>query len=175
LIDWVSHGGAFVGIHAATDTLKTFVPYVSMIGGAFKTHGPQVTVDAINQDPVHAATKMLPSTWTVFDEIYQMKNFERSNVHGLLSLDRLMLNDPDIKAKKATPGDYPVAWAKMQGKGRVFYTSLGHREDLWDSTWGDSGKRQNSPEQAKLFQQHVSAGILWALGLAPGSAEPQKK
>lgn len=171
-IDWIASGKGFVGIHAATDTLKTFSPYVSMIGGAFRTHGPQVTVECINQDPAHAACAGLPKRWTVFDEIYQLKDFKRSAVHGLITLDRLMLNNEDVKAQKSTAGDYPIAWSRMQGKGRVFYTSLGHREDMWDPTWGDAASRKNSPEIAKQFQQHVLNGILWALGLAPGSATP---
>jgi uncharacterized protein len=173
-VDWVASGKAFIGVHAATDTLKTFAPYVAMIGGAFKTHGPQVTVECINQDSAHAACKHLPGRWTVYDEIYQLKDFERANVHGLLSLEQLMLTQKDKDAKKQTPGDYPIAWSRMHGKGRVFYTSLGHREDMWDPTYAENG-RLNSPEIAKQFQQHVLGGILWALGLAPGSATPQKK
>src|SRR5688500_14296518 len=66
-IDWIASGKAFIGVHAATDTFKTFPSYVSMIGGAFRTHGPQVTVECINQDPAHAACAGLPSRWTVFD------------------------------------------------------------------------------------------------------------
>jgi uncharacterized protein len=169
-IDWIAAGHGFVGIHAATDTFhKTgqfegFPPYVEMIGGAFKTHGAQVSVDCLNQDSAHAACKHLPKTWTVFDEIYQFKNFERAKVHGLLTLDK----HPNDKS----PGDYPVAWSKMQGKGRVFYTSLGHREDVWDPEFKDKEGRKNAPEIAKQYQQHVLGGILWALGLAPGSAAP---
>jgi uncharacterized protein len=174
-VDWVASGKGFVGVHAATDTLKTFAPYVSMIGGAFRTHGPQVTVECIIQDSAHVACKHLPSRWTVYDEIYQLKDFERANVHGLVSLDKLMLTQKDKDAKKATPGDYPIAWSKMHGKGRVFYTSLGHREDMWDPAYKDKdGSRMNSPEVAKQFQQHLLGGILWALNLAPGSAKPQK-
>lgn len=175
LVDWVASGKGFIGVHAATDTLKTFPPYVSMIGGAFRTHGPQVTVEAINQDPAHAACKHLPARWTVFDEIYQLKDFSRAKVHGLISLDSLMLNDREKNEKKGTPGDYPVAWSRLHGKGRVFYTSLGHREDMWDPAYTDKDGRRNSPEVAKQFQQHVLSGILWALGLAPGSAAPQTK
>lgn len=167
-VDWVASGKGFVGVHAATDTLKTFAPYVRMIGGAFRTHGPQVTVECINQDPGHAACAPLPKRWTVFDEIYQLKDFERKNVHGLVSLDRLMLTAEDIAQQKATPGDYPVAWTRLHGKGRVFYTSLGHREDMWDPAYGDAASRKNPPEVARQFQQHVLNGILWALGLAPG-------
>ena len=140
-VNWVASGKAFIGVHAATDTLKTFSPYVAMIGGAFRTHGPQVTVECLNQDPAHAACAGLPKRWTVFDEIYQLKDFDRSKVHGLLTLDTLLLTDPDRKAGKSTPGDYPIAWSSLHGKGRVFYTSLGHREDIWEPSHGDAASR----------------------------------
>lgn len=167
-VDWVASGKAFIGIHAAADTFEPtgdfpgFAPYVAMLGGAFKTHGAQVSVDCINQDKSHTACAHLPTKWTVFDEIYQFKSFERAKVHGLLTLDK----HPNDK----TPGDYPVSWSKMHGKGRVFYTSLGHREDVWDPTYTEKDGRKNSPEIAKQYQEHVLGGILWALGLAPGSA-----
>jgi type 1 glutamine amidotransferase len=173
-IEWVASGKGFIGVHAATDTLKSYAPYVAMIGGAFRTHGPQVTVECITQDSAHAACRHLPGRWTVYDEIYQLKDFDRSKVHSLISLRELMLTQKDKDAKKATPGDYPIAWSSMHGKGRVFYTSLGHREDMWDPAYSDSNGRMNSPEIAKQFQQHVLGGILWALGLAPGSATPGK-
>eukprot|EP01031_Cornospumella_fuschlensis_P011629 gene11629-14202_t len=85
------------------------------------------------------------------------------------------LTADDIKAKKATPGDYPVAWGKKFGSGKVFYTSLGHREDVWDPTVTEKGQRANDGSVAKAFQQHVLGGILWSLGLAAGDATPQAK
>lgn len=164
-IDWIAAGHGFIGVHAATDTFHSFPPFVAMIGGEFLKHGPQVSVDCLNQDCDHAATKHLPASWTVFDEIYQFKNFERPKVHGLLTLDQ----HPNDK----TPGDYPVSWCKRFGTGRVFYTSLGHREDLWDPEALVNNARNNSTDNTALYRQHVLGGILWALGLAPGSAEPQ--
>ena len=164
-VDWVAAGGAFIGVHAAADTFKTFMPYVGMIGAAFKTHGPQVPVECINHDPANAACASLPKVWKVYDEIYQMKNFERANVHSLLSLENLMKSADEIKAKQGTPGDYPVAWTKLHGKGRVFYTSLGHREDMWDPAYTDKNGRMNSPEVARQYQAHLRGGIMWALGL----------
>jgi type 1 glutamine amidotransferase len=164
LLDWIGSGKAFIGVHAASDTFHGFPPFIAMLGGEFETHGAQVSVDCRNQDSAHIACAPLPKTWTVFDEIYQFKNFERAKVHGLLTLDR--------HPNDGTPGDYPVAWSKMFGKGRVFYTSLGHREDVWDPAYADKNERKNSAENAKLFQQHLLGGILWALGLAPGSGKP---
>jgi type 1 glutamine amidotransferase len=171
-VDWIASGKAFIGVHAAADTfhnagrVPNFPPYVAMLGGAFKTHGPQVTVECLNTDPKHAACTSLPAKWTVFDEIYQFKEFDRARVHGLVSLEKLQVdNDPN----KQVPGDWPVAWARNHGKGRVFYTSLGHREDVWDPAHdGRKGGRKNSPEVAKQFQAHLTGGILWALGLAKG-------
>jgi type 1 glutamine amidotransferase len=160
-LDWIRSGKGFVGVHAATDTFRghrPFHPYVQMIGGEFKTHGPQVGVEIINQDPKHIACKHLPNPWKVFDEIYILEGFERASVHGLLTLDK----HPNEK----TPGDYPIAWCKLYGKGRVFYTSLGHREDVWDPNWRDEkGQRANPPEVAVAFQRHLLGGIKWALGL----------
>jgi len=162
-LDWIKSGKGFVGMHSATDTFHGFAGYIEMIGGEFKTHGPQVKVDAINQDQECPACTHLPGNWEVFDEIYQFKNFDRTKVHGLLTLDK----HPNDK----TPGDYPISWCKEYGKGRVFYTSLGHREDVWDPNWPD---RKNPREVAEAYQKHILAGIKWALGLEKMDAKPQK-
>lgn len=157
-LDWIKAGHGFVGMHAATDTFPGFQPFTEMIGGHFLRHGAQVEVDIINQDQECGACKHLGKTWTVFDEIYILRDFKRESVHGLLTLDK----HPNDK----TPGDYPIAWRKDYGKGRVFYTSLGHREDVWDPAWTEkNGSRKNSPEVAQQYQQHILGGIRWALGL----------
>jgi type 1 glutamine amidotransferase len=152
-LNWIKSGGAFIGMHAATDTFHDtngIDPYIEMLGGEFKHHDAQVEVECLNQDPKHPATHMIGKSFGVKDEIYQMKNFFRDRVHGLLTLDK--------HPNTGQPGDYPIAWCKMYGKGRVFYTSLGHREDVWENP---------------VYQQHILGGIKWALGLAPGNATPQ--
>jgi len=111
----------------------------------------------LNRDPQHAAVKHLPASWTVFDEIYQLKNYEKSKVRELLVLDRLILNADDIKAKKATPGDYPVAWGKKFGSGKVFYTSLGHREDVWDPTVTERVSAPTTAAWRRRFSSMCSA------------------
>jgi uncharacterized protein len=163
-LNWIKSGKGFVGMHAATDTFPGFPGYTDMIGAHFKHHDAQVKVDIINQDQECPICKHLPANWEVFDEIYQLKDFDRTKVHGLLTLDKHPNNN--------TPGDYPIAWCKEYGKGRVFYTSLGHREDVWDPTWPD---RKNSKEVAEAYQQHILNGIKWALGLEKMNAKPQKK
>lgn len=166
-LDWIKSGKGFVGMHSATDTLHGpdgCPGYNEMIGAIFKTHDKQVKVEAINEDLECPACKHLPGSWGVFDEIYQFKNFDRSKVHGLLTLDK--------HPNDGTPGDYPISWCKDYGKGRVFYTSLGHREDVWDPKWAKD--RKNPPEVAEAYQKHILEGIKWALGLEKWNAKPQK-
>ena len=167
-LDWIKSGKGFVGMHSASDTFHHFQPFIEMLGGEFKTHDKdQVQVEAINQDQDCPACRHLGATWKVFDEIYLFKNFERTNVHGLLGLDK----HPNNK----TPGDYPISWCKEYGKGRVFYTSLGHREDVWDANTPPGFERKNPKEVALAYQQHILNGIKWAIGLEQWDAKPQKK
>ena len=100
------------------------------------------------------------------DEIYIIKSFDREKVHPLLTLDR--------EPNKKTPGDFPIAWSKEFGKGRVFYTSLGHREDVWDDDTPPGFKRLNSPEVALAYQKHILGGIKWALGLEESAAKKKR-
>ncbi|MBN9692169.1 MAG: DUF1080 domain-containing protein [Verrucomicrobia bacterium] len=149
-LKWLAEGHAFIGMHSCSDTFHGFPAFIEMLGGEFLTHDAQVGIRAINQDPKHPATQDLGPTYDIYDEIYIFKNFNRSKVNGLLGLDA----HPNHKF----PGDFPVAWAKQVGSGRIFYTSLGHREDVWTSA---------------PFQKHILGGIEWALGLKSGSAKPQ--
>lgn len=164
-LDWIKSGKGFVGMHAAADTLPGYPGYTEMMGGHFLRHAPaQLEVQPINQDPQCPACAHLGKDWKVFDEIYQIKDFNPANVHGLLTLDK----KPDVT--DPSPGIYPIAWCKEYGKGRVFYTSLGHREDVWDPNWPD---RKNSKEVAEAYQQHILNGIKWAVGLENWDAKPQ--
>jgi type 1 glutamine amidotransferase len=166
-LDWIKSGKAFMGMHSATDTFRGHKPldsYVEMIGAEFKAHNAQAEVDCLNEDPKHPACRDLEATFHLKDEIYLMNGFERSKVHGLLTLDK----HPNDK----TPGDYPIAWCKMYGQGRVFYTSLGHREDVWTPDTPASFKRENSKEVSEAYQKHILGGIKWALGLEKGDANP---
>jgi type 1 glutamine amidotransferase len=163
-LEWLKSGKAFVGMHSCSDTYHGYPEYLKMLGGEFLTHHEQVLISPPNQDPGHPANVHLGANYTVYDEIYLFKNFDRAGVHGLLWLDR--------HPNKGYPGDFPVSWCKNYGQGRVFYTSLGHREDVWDADPGMRDRR-NSPEVSKAYQQHILGGIKWALGLVPGDGKPQ--
>jgi len=165
LLDWIKAGHAFIGIHAASDTFHRWPGYIEMLGGEFDHHGQQLSVDCLNQDPQHPATAQLPKTWTIAqEEVYQFKNYNPTNVHELLILDKR-------PQAPFTPGHYAMAWSKSYGTGRVFYTSLGHREDLID-TDPDLPNRRNDVEAAKLYQKHILGGVEWALGLKMGAPTP---
>jgi type 1 glutamine amidotransferase len=166
IVDWVKDGHAFIGMHSASDTFHGFRPFVEMLGGEFASHGAQVSVECINEDKKHPACSHVSQNWTVYDEIYIFKSFDREKVHGLLTLDR--------EPNKKTPGDFPVAWSKDFGKGRVFYTSLGHREDVWDDDTPPNFKRQNSTEVAQAYQKHILGGIKWALRLEESGTKRKK-
>lgn len=154
-MQWIKDGGAFIGMHSATDTFHGYRPFIDMIGGEFLSHGAQVVVNCVNNDPQHPSTKHLGASWDIQgkkEEIYLFKSYQQKAVRSLLSLDK--------HPNDGTPGHYPISWCKMYGKGKVFYTSLGHNEYVWEM-----------PE----FQQHLVGGIRWATGLEKGSAEPQVK
>jgi len=157
LVDWIKAGHAFIGIHSASDTFHKWPEYAQMLGGEFKGHGAQVGVECLNQDPKNPANAHLGKSWTIAqEEIYEFKNYDPANLHDLLILDKHPQN------KEA--GHFPVTWCKPFGSGKIFYTSLGHREDIID-TDPDLKDRKNPIETSKAYQQHVLGGIEWALGL----------
>jgi type 1 glutamine amidotransferase len=151
-INWVRDGGAFVAMHSGSDTFHGFWPYIQMLGGEFQTHGAQERVECIVKDPTHPATKHFGPTYNIGgtnEEIYIIKNYDTANVHELLYLDK----HPNTKQ----PGHYAISWCKQFGKGKVFYTALGHNEFVW--TRDD-------------YQKHILGGIKWTLGLERGDGKP---
>jgi type 1 glutamine amidotransferase len=103
--------------------------------------------------------KVFPKEFTIEDEIYQIKEFSRDRVRVLMTLDA---NKLDLANKNVhrTDRDFAVAWARNYGKGRVYYNTLGHRQETWDR-----------PD----FRKSITQGIQWALGLLPGDATPRPK
>jgi len=169
-IKWIEAGHSFMAMHSGSDTFHGFPGYLDMLQGEFAGHNAQVPVDLVVADQDHPATKGLPNPWNLnLEEMYHIKHQDRSKVRSLVYLR----HDPN---KTEELGFFPVAWVREAGKGRVFYTSLGHREDLWsdDPAMKD---RKNTVEMAKQYQQHILGGIKWALGLADGSvqANPEAK
>lgn len=153
LNDWLKQEGhAFIGFHSATDTFNNYKPYFDFVGGTFDGHpwGAGETVTIKIHDPEFPAMKPLGSELVVKDEIYQYKNYRPENVRVLMSLDM-------SKCKTKRPYMVPVSWVKEHGKGRLFYTNLGHNEGTWTNP---------------TFLEHAHQGIRWALRLEEGNATP---
>jgi uncharacterized protein len=151
----IKKGKAFIGMHSASDTFHIKDAgdfYINMLGGEFQGHGAQVGVECLVRDMKHPATRDLGESYCLEqEEIYLITSYDPTKVHELLVLDR----HPN---KKTEAGHFAVAWCKKYGQGNVFYTSLGHRENVWES---------------ERYQKHIRGGIKWALGLEPGDATPQ--
>jgi hypothetical protein len=150
-------GKGFVAAHVALTALMSWPEFGEMLGGQFQDH-PYGTVvgSVINEDPGFPATKHLPAMFNLTDEFYQVKNYSREKSHVLLRLDTSKLPPNQNLINK--DGDFPLAWAKMYGKGRVFYGSFAHDAKSWDN-----------PD---VYHMYFEA-IRWALGMTDGDVTPR--
>jgi len=145
LVDWVRAGGAFAGVHSATDTLHEFPAYGEMIGGIFDGHPWNQKVGVMVEDGAHPATAHFDERFEITDEIYQFRSFRRHPLRVLLSLEP---SSVDMTKGKREDGDYALAWSRDWGEGRMFYSALGPREEVW---------------RDERFQQLRLNGIDWAV------------
>jgi uncharacterized protein len=158
LLEAVSKGKGFVALHPASDSFhfkpstpgrdETFVahgnkvdPYIAMLGGEFVRHGPQQVAKSIVVDPKFPGCEALNGSFKLLEEWYTSKDFA-PDMHVILALDTKGMQGIDYQR-----APFPSTWARLQGQGRVFYTALGHREDVWINP---------------LFQNLLLGGIGWA-------------
>jgi type 1 glutamine amidotransferase len=168
LLDAVGGGLGFVGVHAASDTFHTqpdpkdgsnrYIahgdksdPYLRMLGGEFITHGstPRLeTANIIVNDPKFPGLEGVPSPFSFEDEWYSLKDFQ-TDMHVILTLDtKGMIGKPYQRPP------YPMTWARLEGKGKVFYTAIGDRPENWSNA---------------LFLNLLAGGIRWVMGDAVAS------
>jgi hypothetical protein len=165
----IADGKGFVGLHSATDTFHSpgsevpktpgryrndgdnADPYIKMIGAEFVMHDTQQPAHQIVIDPKFPGMAAVPADFGPLEEWYTLKDFA-PNLHVLLVQDTAGMKGEDY----ARP-PYPSTWARMDGQGRVFYTSMGHREDVW-----------NNP----VFQSVLTGGLNWALGRVDADVTP---
>lgn len=163
LLDAIHAGLGFVGVHAASDTFHTqpdpkdgsnrYIahgdqsdPYLRMLGGEFITHGstPRLqTTNIIVDDPKFPGLEGVASPFSFTDEWYSLKDFQ-TDMHVILTLDT-----KGMKGKPYERPPYPMTWARLEGKGRVFFTAIGDRPENWSS---------------QLFLNLLGGGIRWAIG-----------
>ena len=158
LLAFVRDGKGFGGAHSATDTLYSWPEYGDLIGAYFDGHpwAQEVRVDV--EDPEHPATRRMGNSFRVADEIYQFRDLSRDDVRVLMTLDErtVDLTRPDVRG---TDGEFPLAWCRPYGGGRVFYTALGHTNETW-----------NDP----LFQDMLEGALLWLTGEVTADATPRR-
>jgi len=180
LVEYVRSGKGLIGAHCATLTFYDYPEFGEMLGGYYlRSLIPTNLIGDANpgtlkvEDPRHPATKMLGASWQIGEEFYEFGNapwdasrpnenisqvgrlhipmaFSRDRVHVLLSLDTEHMDTTKLTLIKKG-GDYPQAWERTFGRGRVFYTTLGHRDDIWGTD--------------QMFRAHINGGIRWALGI----------
>ena len=148
LVDFVRSGKGFVGIHSATDTFYDWPEYGVLVGAYFDGHPWHQLVTLRVEDRTHPATSALPATFALNDEIYQFRSWSRAGVHVLVSLDAASV-DVTAPGVNRTDRDFALSWTRSEGRGRMFYTALGHEAAVW---------------QDARFQQHLVGGIRWAMG-----------
>ena len=179
IVEFVRNGKALIGTHCATLTMYDYPEFGEVLGGYYlRSLVPTAAVASGKvgvlkvEDAGHPATRMLGSTWPLNEEFYEFGHavwdartptenvsqvgrlpillpFSRDRVHVLLSLDTDRTDLSDLP--NVPKGDYPQAWTRTFGRGRTFYTALGHRDDIW--------------AHDAVFRAHVTGGIRWALGL----------
>ena len=133
----IDAGKGFVGIHSATDTFRGqgIDPYIAMIGAQFLTHASQQNATMEIESPKFPGMEGLGKSFTLHGEWYAFHKFAK-DLHVILLEETKGMHDRPYQRPP-----YPATWARMQGKGRVFYTSMGH-EHIW---------------KQKIFRQ-----VLWA-------------
>jgi uncharacterized protein len=159
-LDAIRGGKGFVGMHCATDTFHSpkgsLDPYIEMIGGEFIRHGDQQMSRIDVADPGFPGAGSFGRSFEIKDEWYALKNFQ-DDLHVIM-----VQNTKDMEKTKGgnivyDRPNFPETWARMHGKGRVFYTSMGHREDVWENP---------------LYQGLLIGALGWATGKIETSVEP---
>jgi type 1 glutamine amidotransferase len=165
LLDAIANGKGFVGSHCASDTFHSPVkpaeravnqtvdqmdPYIAMLGGEFIIHGAQQKARMHVVDPSFPGVKDVKD-FELHEEWYALKNFA-PDLHVILVQDT-----EGMKGVMYQRPNFPATWARKYHKGRVFYTSMGHREDVW---------------QNPLFHSLLLGGLAWAVGNVDADITP---
>jgi type 1 glutamine amidotransferase len=154
LVEAVAAGKPFVGLHSSCYWGRESAPedpYLAMVGAKFVAHGAQQEATMKVVSPTFPGAQKVGDSFRLMDEWYAMHDFA-DNLHVIV-----------VQETEGMEGDmyqrppFPATWARMHGQGRVFFCSMGHREDVWTN---------------QTFQQILLGGIAWALGNAAADITP---
>src|SRR5262249_19763464 len=128
LLAFVRNGHGFVAAHTGLTAFESWPEFGEMLGGQYDGHLFTGPARVINEQPVFPAVKHLGGEFEYTDEFYKAKTFSRDKIDVLLRFNPATVPDTTV----AKDGDYPLAWIKRYGQGRVFYASFSHATELWD-------------------------------------------
>lgn len=155
----IAAGKGFIGVHSSTDTFHgkgdTVDPYIKMLGGEFIKHDQQEPCKLVAVEENWGPIKGLKTFTQIKEEWYRLKNIA-PDMQVLLWQDTSTMK----QAVYNTFAPYPETWVRNHGKGRVFYTSMGHNEAVW-----------KTPE----FSQVLLGGLQWTSRNADGEVKPNAK
>ncbi len=151
-------GKGFVAAHSGIDAFHHWPEYGEMVGGYFDQHPwGQTDATVIVERPDFPGWTDLPRQFVMHDEFYQtMTPYDRAKVDVIARLDTSKL-DMTVKNMHRADHDFPVAWAKTYGKGRVFWSTFGHPEEAWDD-----------PRVQGIYM----GAMRWALGVEAYTVRP---
>lgn len=162
----VASGKGFVGCHCASDTFHSpgprnenqpaekRDPYIAMLGGEFIVHGEQQKARMRVADSRFPGLSGLED-FELLEEWYALKNFA-PDLHVILVQETQGMK---VEGRNAmyNRANFPATWARRHERGRVFYTSMGHRDDVWTSP---------------VFHQVLLGGLGWAVGNVDADVTP---
>jgi len=153
LLAAIAAGKGFVGFHSATDSFQSggIDPYIAMLGGEFVSHGPQQDATVTNTSPKFPGMGEVGKSMTLREEWYALEKFS-DDLHVIL-----VQETEGMKGDCYQRPSFPATWARMHEKGRVFYTSFGHRDDIWTNP---------------TVQQIMLGGIAWVMGNVDADIAP---
>ena len=155
LLDAIRNGKGFIGVHSASDTFHSHGgsvdPYIAMLGAEFVSHGAQQLSRLTCTDPRFPGLGDTVKGLEMVEEWYSLKNFA-PDLHVIFAQETA-----GMKGWQYQRGRFPETFAHLFGRGRVFYSTLAHREDSW-----------LKPE----VQTVVTAGLRWVVGDTEADVTP---
>jgi type 1 glutamine amidotransferase/HEAT repeat protein len=162
IMDFAQNGGGIMGIHAAVDNFYSWPEAQEMFGGWFDGHPwtGDGTWAVVLEDPGHTLMKSFEGkNFSIHDELYRIAPVKlRKNCRVLMRIDATDPHNRTAKGMRPADRDLPVSWIRTFGKGRVFYCSLGHNDEVY---WNPA------------VLQHYLDGIQYALGDLQADATPR--
>jgi len=145
----------FIGM-LPNDDFPEMANILGVKAASVDVHDPFPVSPIVNETPDSPFTKHLPKVWDLANGSgYQPDFYSRSDIHVLLRKDLSKLSP--VAEYTRTDGDYPMAWTKMYGKGRVFVSSIGNSAALWDNF-----------DLLKMYDE----AIKWSLGMTQYDVKP---